>query len=156
MSSQLDNRDSGRIPEDAPAERAVVGCCVDSHHGYTLAAGRLEPDDFYDPPVRRLYEACAHLADLDGPALDLLDARILRAASRARLTTTVVRALVEDRPVQWDRNGTYAHRVARASRARRVMAACADTFNELAHGQPLDRVLAGPAGQLERLLEDAR
>jgi replicative DNA helicase len=131
-----------RAPYPEIAEAGVIGCCVDSDHGYRLAAGRLVVGDFYHPTHAALFAACADMADLNGADLDTLEERIRRAASITGVDVDRVRRLVDDRPLQWDRNGTLARRVKEAANARAVMQACADAFNRIGSGERLEDVLA--------------
>lgn len=115
---------------------------VSLHSAYLLAADRLRPDDIWTRSLRRLFEACAGIGHLDGTDVEVEEQRIAAAAVAARVDLLEVRRLVDERPLVWDRNGTYATRVARAAKARAVMTACATVFNRLGDGERLEDVLA--------------
>lgn len=130
------------VPRDDAAEEAVVGMAVSLHSAYLLTAGQLRPDDIWTPSLRRLFESCAALGNLDGTDVDTEEQRIAVSAIAARVDLLKVRRLVEERPLMWDRNGTYTSRVLRAAKARAVMSACATVFNRLGGGERLEDVLA--------------
>jgi len=79
-------------------------------------------------------------------------AQRLPDAALAGVAVDQVRRIVDDRPLQWDTNGTLAGRVRRAADARRAMTAARDLFNRLGEGEPLEQVVADLAPDLRRLV----
>ena len=129
-------------PYDELADAGLVGCAVASHAGYLLAASRVVASDLFNPAHRRLFEACEQLAELDGTNIDTRDKRVERAAVIAGVRVDVLRRILDNRPVATDKNGTLARRVKSAADGRRVMAFCADLYNRLGAGEPVEVVLA--------------
>lgn len=127
-----------RAPFDGYAESVIAGCATASRRGARLAQNRLAPDDFWDPRLRRIFEAALDIDDsLDGISEDSSQERLRIVADRATVPLPDIRRLVSDRPVQWDTTGTYADKIARAAQARKVMALCAQIYNDLGAGTPL-------------------
>lgn len=141
-----------QVPYAREAERDLIGCCVDSDRGYRLAASRICADDFYRPANRQLFAACAQLGHLTGPSLEVLEQRIVEAARLADRPVDEVRRLVEDRPLQWDKNGTLAARVKKAADERRAQYMAVELANRLGQGEHLDRIAADLGPELRRLL----
>lgn len=142
-------------PYDRVAEQAVIGCVISSERGRRLAARYLSSSDFYRPAHQLLFDASSAMADLDGADLDTEDARIGRLAEIAGVDESEVCRLVEDRPLQWDLNGTLAKRVLRAAEERRAMQAAIELANRLGSGEHLDQVAADLAPKLRHLLSTA-
>lgn len=117
------------VPFDNEAERTVIGCCVDSDAGYRQAAEVLEAADFYVPVNQRLFAACGHMTDLVAPDIDTRETRIRTAATLAGVPTEVVRSVVDDRAVQWDRGRGYTARVRAESIRRFRMTAAYELYN---------------------------
>lgn len=128
------------IPYDEQAEFEVAGCVVRTPVGHAIAARVVTADDFYTPRYRRLFAACADLADVGG-GWDSSD-RIRLAAEAADVPEAEVRALVVDGSRLHDVYGEFAHRVADAARRRRAMAAAAEAFNAIGGGADVAEAFA--------------
>lgn len=123
-----------QVPFDEEAERIVVGCAIASHAGYRHASMAVRFEDFYKPAHRALFRSCEQLRELDRSDVDTLEQRILTAARLALVPTAEVRSLVDDRPVMWDRSGSYAARVRHAALDRLLMSRASQLYNALAAG----------------------
>ncbi len=60
----MEQRMTDRIPpHHQDAERSVLGSMLLSHEAVLLAQEMLDPDDFYDPAHREIFDAMCHLAN---------------------------------------------------------------------------------------------
>ena len=128
------------IPFDPDAEFEVTGNAVRTPVGYAIAAAVMSADDLYTPRYRRLFEACADLADVGG-GWDSSD-RIRLAAEAADVPEAEVRRLVDDGSRFHDVYGEFASRVADAARRRRAMAAAAEAYNAIGAGADVPEAFA--------------
>lgn len=123
---------AGRGLCDELAERCVAGCAIASRHGAALAAERVRAADFYNVTHGRLLAAALCLDDIEHQAV-----RVSAVSVIADVRLVELEALVDDRPVQWDTNGTYATRVVEAARRRALMVAASEVLDGLSQGSAL-------------------
>ena len=122
------------VPHDAWSEAAVVGCAIASLYGATLAKGRIEAQDIWDPRLRRMFEAALKV-ELSGQ-----DERIEAVAAEIGIPAVEIARVVDDRPAQWDSSGGFAARVLDAAKRRAVMQHAAELHNALGRGARLEEI----------------
>lgn len=101
------------LPNADQAERDLAGCCVDNPAAVHLALERVSYAHFRDA---RCWEAI--IASTRCGRDDDVDTRIRSVAAYIEAEPAFVRQWVDERPVQLDKSGALARRIAGAANAR--------------------------------------
>lgn len=118
------------VPFDEYAEAQIIGLVVASAKDAGLAAGEVEPGEFYRPAFGQAFDMAGQIA-----AVPDQWRRVSIVAEGTGLRAQQVAALIDDAcpPV-----GRWCRRVRIAARRRRVMALAADLHNTAATATPED------------------